>query len=32
MTLIEQVEHHEILDLTEFSKEEFVRKSVLKAL
>lgn len=31
MTLIEQVEHHEILDLTEFSKEEFVRKSVMQS-
>ena len=31
MELIEQVEHHEILDLTEFSKEKYVRKSVMQS-
>ena len=31
MTLIERVEHHEILDLTEFSKEQFVRKPVMQS-
>jgi quercetin dioxygenase-like cupin family protein len=31
MTLIEQVEHHEIMDLTEFSKEEFVRKPIMQS-
>lgn len=31
MTLIERVEHHDIPDLTEFSKEEFVRKSLLQS-
>lgn len=31
MTLIEQVEHHEILDLAEFSKEDFVRKALVQS-
>ena len=31
MSLIERVEHHEILDLAEFSKEEFVRKPVVQS-
>jgi len=31
MTLIERVEHHEILELTEFSKEAFVRKPVMQS-
>jgi quercetin dioxygenase-like cupin family protein len=31
MSLIERVEHHEILDLAVFSKEEFVRKPVVQS-
>jgi quercetin dioxygenase-like cupin family protein len=31
MTLIERVEHREILDLAEFSKEEFVRKPLVQS-
>ena len=31
MSLIDQVEHHEILDLAEFSKEKFVRKAVMQS-
>lgn len=31
MTLIERVEHREILDLAEFSKEDFVRKALIQS-
>ena len=31
MSLIERVEHKEIMDLTEFSEEEFVRKPLLQS-
>lgn len=31
MSLIEQVEHHEIADLTEFSEEKFVREPVMQS-
>jgi quercetin dioxygenase-like cupin family protein len=31
MTLIEKVEHHEILDLAEFSNEDFVRKPLTQS-
>ena len=31
MALIENVEHHEVLDLAEFSKEEFIRKPLVQS-
>jgi mannose-6-phosphate isomerase-like protein (cupin superfamily) len=31
MGLIEKVEHHEILDLIEFSKDKYVRKSIMQS-
>ena len=31
MALIEKVEHHEVLDLAEFSKEEFIRKPLVQS-
>jgi quercetin dioxygenase-like cupin family protein len=31
MPLIDRVEHHEILDLAEFSEEKFVRKAVMQS-
>jgi quercetin dioxygenase-like cupin family protein len=31
MTLVDRVEHHEILDLAEFSEEKFVRKAIMQS-
>ena len=31
MALIEKVEHHEVLNLAEFSKEDFIRKSLVQS-
>ena len=31
MALIEKVEHHEVLNLSEFSKENFIRKSLVQS-
>jgi len=31
MALIKKVEHHEVLDLAEFSKEEFIRKPLVQS-
>ena len=31
MTLVDKVEHHEILNLAEFSTEKFVRKAVMQS-
>jgi len=31
MGLVEKVEHHEILELVEFSKDKYVRKSIMQS-